>query len=90
MRSKWKYILAASLAFTFSIFSKENAVTFIAIIPAALYVFKRATIQEALKYTLPFLVIFVLFWFGVRSSILGDAASVSSTTPAKELMNNPF
>ena len=88
--SKWKYLSAAILAFTFSIFSKENAVTFIAIIPASLYVFKKASIQESIKYAIPFLIVFGLFWFGVRSSILGDAASVSSTAPAKELMNNPF
>ncbi len=87
---KWNYILGASLAFFMSIFSKENAITFIAIIPAALYVFKSASIKDSLKYTLPFLLIFGLFWFGIRSTVLGDAASVSSTAPAKELMNNPF
>lgn len=89
-----RYWIAGILAFIFAIFSKENAITFLAIIPAAIYFFtekKEGEDQVAtiLTYTAPFLVITLGFWFGIRGVILGEAAAVS-TAPAVELMNDPF
>lgn len=86
------YEVGAILAFIFAIFSKENAVTFLAIIPAALYFFTKKELPEILIKTVPYIVIVGIFWFGIRGPILGDAASVVSTNnaPATELMNDPF
>ncbi|MDC0230580.1 tetratricopeptide repeat protein [Aureispira] len=86
------YYLGAGLAFTFSIFSKENAVTFLAIIPAALYFFTNSSTKKIVLVTLPFLAIVAIFWFGIRAPILGEAASIAGgeNAPATELMNDPF
>lgn len=86
------YQIAAAIAFVFAIFSKENAVTFLAIIPAALYFFTKKDLPNIAIQTLPYLAIVLGFWFGVRAPILGDAGAVvgSGNAPATELMNDPF
>jgi len=87
------YEIGAVIAFIFAIFSKENAITFLAIIPAALYFFTKKELPEIVIKTIPYVIIVGVFWFGIRGQILGDAASVVSTTdngPATELMNDPF
>ena len=91
-KKKWMYMLGASVAFTMAIFSKENAVTFLAIIPAALYFFTDQKTKNIVFFTAPFVLITAIFWFGIRSSILGDAADVlgEASKPAVELMNDPF
>lgn len=85
------YLVGACLAYTIAIFSKESAVTFLAIIPAALYVFTERTLRYIALRSLPYLVIFVAF-FGIRSAILGNSGALISkdNAPTKELMNNPF
>ncbi len=86
------YYAGACLAFVFSIFSKENAVTFLVIIPAALYFFTETKIEKIVAVTLPFLIIVLGFWFGIRASVLGEASSIAGgeNAPATELMNDPF
>lgn len=65
--------------------SKENTVTFLAIIPLALYFFKGYNPLKALSSTLPFFIGVAIF-IGIRTYILGlDLGG----TPM-ELMNNPF
>ncbi len=87
---EYLYLLAAMLAFVFSIFSKENTVTFLAIIPAALFFFTPTKMNKIVAYTLPFLVIVLVFWFGIRANVLGEAAAVIGSETAVELMNDPF
>lgn len=86
------YEIGAVLAFIFAIFSKENAVTFLAIIPAALYFFTKKELPEILIKTLPYVLVVGIFWFGIRGQIVGNGGSVVSTenAPAIELMNDPF
>lgn len=86
------YHIGAVIAFIFAIFSKENAVTFLAIIPAALYFFTKQDIPKIAMQTVPYFIVVVVFWFGIRGPILGEAASVvgSDNAPAIELMNDPF
>lgn len=90
--NKVLYHAAAIGAFVFALFSKENAITFLAIIPAALYFFTKQDLPKIALQTAPYLVIVVAFWFGVRAPILGEAAAVvgSENAPATELMNDPF
>jgi len=86
-------LVGAMVAFVFSIFSKENAVTFLAIIPMAMYFFTPASIAQIAIYSAPFLVISLGFWFGVRAPVLGEAGAIGTSgdgAPAMELMNNPF
>jgi tetratricopeptide (TPR) repeat protein len=87
------YEVAAAIAFIFAVFSKENAITFLAIIPAALYFFTKKDLPEIAIKTIPYVVIAGIFWLGIRGPILGEGASVVSsntTSPISELMNDPF
>lgn len=68
-----------------ALLSKENAITFVAIIPLTLYFFNNTKINDLFKATLPYLGAAVLFMV-IRSSILG----LSLGSPGTELMNNPF
>jgi len=86
------YEIGAVFAFVFALFSKENALTFLAIIPAALYFFTKKGLPQIFTKTIPYLVLAAVFWFGIRAQILGDGASVITTknAPVAELMNDPF
>ena len=83
-------MLGASLMFIMGIFSKENAITFLAIIPVSVYLFspedKQLALRKAAIYTLPYLLITLIFWFGIRRPILGP----DTGPPPIELMNDPF
>jgi tetratricopeptide (TPR) repeat protein len=88
------YLAGAVLAFIMAIFSKESAITFLAIIPAALYFFTQKNNAYIAGVTSIFVLLALVFWFGIRGPILGDAGSVLAATtnnaPAAELMNDPF
>lgn len=79
-----KHLLGALCLFL-GLLSKENAITFVAIIPLSLYFFAQAKPGEYLKASLPYLAAALLFVL-IRSSILG----LSLGDPSGELMNNPF
>lgn len=80
-----KWLALGTFFFFVALFSKENALTFVAVVPIALYYFKNAKPTELLRYTLPLAGAVVVFLM-IRSTIvpleLGDAP--------RELMNNPF
>lgn len=99
-----RYLLFAAGAFTLGILSKENAVTFLAIIPCALYFFTKASMRKIAMRTAIFLVITGAF-LGIRSNVLELPKELkkerarlqkqfkkegSKALLPKELMNNPF
>jgi protein O-mannosyl-transferase len=66
-----KWPLALSLLFyLFGLFSKEEIITTLAIIPLMLYFFRGYKVGKILVYTLPFLLA-VIFYLSIRSNILG-------------------
>jgi len=81
-----KYILYACLAFLVAIFSKENTITFLGVVPLMLFVFTKASFGEAMRRTLPLLAPAMLFII-VRTMVIGFDVGGD---PPKELMNNPF
>lgn len=81
-----KNILLAMVCYTFALFSKESAVTFIAIIPLALWFFTDAKFNSIFKLVTPLLLPLVLF-LGVRSAVLDQS---NKGKVAEELMNDPF
>ncbi len=85
-RSKQIWIFVALVSFTFALFSKESAITFIAIIPLALFVFTNATAKTIFKLSVP-LLLPVLLFLGIRQAVLNptDAKEIP-----KELLNDPF
>jgi len=76
----------AALCFLVGIFSKENAITFLAIVPLTYWFFTNASIGQIFRYTAPFVLI-AIFFLMVRSNVLPD---VQIGTASNELMNNPY
>ncbi len=83
--ARFKWLALSGVAMFLGCMSKENTITFLAIIPLSLWFFKKATIGEALKATLPAFIGAVGFLM-IRTMILG----VDFGGAPNELMNNPF
>ncbi|MEM6964044.1 MAG: tetratricopeptide repeat protein [Bacteroidota bacterium] len=71
--------------FFLALMSKENAITFCAIVPMTYFVFTKADIGTIFKQTVPFLGMAVLFMV-IRTSVLGWSFGGACT----ELMNCPY
>jgi protein O-mannosyl-transferase len=81
---KTQFILIAGASFFLAVLSKENAYTFVAIIPLTIYFFRKISLSKIFHLTLPFIVISgISIW--IRYQITGFDFS-----PATDLMNNPF
>ena len=80
------YPALAGLTFFLALMSKENAATFLAVIPLGFYFFTKAPAKAILIQTGVLIVAFAVFW-GIRSSILSGALDAPLS---QELMNNPF
>lgn len=82
------YMAGAVISFFIALFSKESAIPFLVIIPAAIYFFQKEVDMPTIALrSAPFLVVVLVFWFGVRNPILKWAGK---QPPAPELMNDPF
>ncbi len=79
-------LLFSALVFFISLFSKENAITFVAVIPLTMYFFTQLNMGKIVaKYLVPFLIASVVFIL-IRTMVIGfDLGG----TP-QELMNNPY
>jgi tetratricopeptide (TPR) repeat protein len=81
------YILVVFVSFLFALFSKEVAITFLAIIPLSIYFFiDRENKFKQVIITLIPLVIASAIYFYVRGKVVGGM----SFAPSPELMNNSF
>ena len=67
--------------------AKENAITFLAVIPFTLYFFTKADSSQCVRYTLPAFVATVLFII-VRFKVVGTL--LGGDTKVVEIMNNSF
>lgn len=77
--------LGGAAAFFMALMSKENAITFLAIIPLTFYFFTKADWKQTLLHSLPAWGAALLFLL-IRGSVLGWKLG----DPPLELMNNPF
>ncbi|MBR3945529.1 MAG: glycosyltransferase family 39 protein [Bacteroidales bacterium] len=82
---KMYYLILSGLALLCGLFSKENAIVFLAIVPLTLYYFTNAKWKEIGKVMIPLAVASVAF-LAVRGMVLGW----EHTEQTKELMNDPF
>ena len=79
------YALLGAVVLFLGLLSKENTITFLAIIPFSLYFFRAKGILSSIGLTLPLVASAVLF-MAIRTAVLGfDLGGTPS-----ELMNNPF
>ncbi len=75
----------AAVVFFLACLSKENAATFVVVIPLALWFFRSASLGQSVRYSLPVWIAFAAF-FVIRGSILHWKFGAAPM----ELMNNPF
>ncbi|MFK8102703.1 MAG: hypothetical protein AB8G15_09265 [Saprospiraceae bacterium] len=81
------YLLLSCVLFFLALLSKENALTFLAIIPLSIYFFSTYSFAKIAKATLPLLGVAILYLI-VRTQVIGYLLN-----PGKEItniMNNPF
>ncbi|MEI6766435.1 MAG: tetratricopeptide repeat protein [Bacteroidota bacterium] len=83
---KWWLLALAIPVFCLAILSKENAITFLAIVPLALYFFRNVKIKELLVVVGAMLVA-MIFYAAIRIGAIG--LRVTDVTDS-ELLNNPF
>jgi tetratricopeptide (TPR) repeat protein len=81
------YLIGTTLVFFAALMSKENSITFLAIVPVALYFFTKEKLSKIGLATVPYFLVAVVFLL-IRSSVLGEGATIGAE--AQELMNNPF
>lgn len=82
-----KYIVFSCIAYFLALLTKENAITFLAILPLSMYFFSKSTASEYAKINLSLLAITVLFLllrYQVVGFFLGEKVEVT------ELLNDPF
>ncbi len=70
------------------LFSKENALTFIAVIPLTAWFFARVPVRYVLRATVPLLLLAALIFIWVRYRALGFM--LDHGRAIQDLMNNPF
>jgi len=83
---KIKYLLYSFLCYFFGILSKENVITFLAIVPITAYFFSKSTLTDKLKLMMPLLAGTFIYLL-IRYSVLGHLFSGDEIA---NLMNNPF
>ncbi|MCS6904246.1 MAG: glycosyltransferase family 39 protein [Bacteroidia bacterium] len=83
---QYRYLLISLVAFFLGLLSKENGLTFIAILPLTLYFFvPRLTLRQILNHFLPFLGVIVLYLI-LRISFTG----LNLQEDPNDVLNNPF
>jgi len=82
----FKYLVFSFISLLVGIFSKENAITFLAVIPLSLYFFTSARKKDYAMTLIPLLLASVIFIIA-RYNALGF---FMSNTIQTEILNNPF
>ena len=84
----WKWLLFSALAMAFGLFSKENAITFLAVVPLSIFFYTKKTKKKTdYLWTLLPLLIASLFFMLVRSKVLGGLVPHSVVD---NVLNDPF
>ena len=85
---KWYWLIISFLTFTFGIFSKENTITFLAVLPLSLFYYKNNNKSTADYFiTLIPIVLSSIFFIVVRYKVLGSMMPPDTTG---NILNNPY
>ena len=82
---KLSWAILAGIIFFLGLMSKENAITFLAVVPLSFFVFRKASLGQIAAQLSPFVLASAAF-LAIRTSILG----LDFGDTGMELMNNPF
>jgi len=85
-KGHWAFLLLSGFAFFLGLMSKETTLTFLAIIPAALYFFRKPNMKKMLLVLVSLIVPLILYLI-IRVEAIGYLLSSLEVT---DLMNNPF
>lgn len=85
--NKSYWLVASGLVFFLALLSKENALTFLAVIPATTYFFTKTPLRKNLTSLVPLLIASVVYLV-IRYQVIGYF--LSSGKEVTSLMNNPF
>ncbi len=85
--NKKTHLILSVFWFLLGLFSKENAITFVAVIPLGVYFFRDVPLANAVRTSWP-LIAGALFFIIVRTKVIGYV--LSSGVVITDLMNNPF
>lgn len=80
-----KHQILSAIALFLALLSKENAISFVAIIPMTIYFYRKSTFGQAIGKSL-YLLIPALLFLAIRFGVLGFDFGAAP----RELMNNPF
>ena len=80
-------LILSAITFFLALLSKENALTFIAVIPFSIYFFSNTSFKKIAMVTVPLLLVGVGF-IALRTGIIGYF--LDSGKEVTDLMNNPF
>ncbi|NOT36743.1 MAG: hypothetical protein HOP11_05145 [Saprospiraceae bacterium] len=86
-KNEKKYLIYGLLNYFLALMSKENAITFLAIIPLTLYFFKNLGFIESIRKTWMIWIPAILFLI-IRSKVIGFFLNNGGVVT--DLMNNPF
>lgn len=81
------YLIISGVAMFLGLMSKENAITFLAVIPLTMYFFTNAKSKEYLVALTPSLIAAILYMV-IRTNVIGYV--LSSGKVITDLMNDPF
>lgn len=84
---KWYFLILSFFAMLFGLFSKENAITFLAIVPLSIYFLNEKKRSNDYYITLIPLVVASFIFLFIRSKVLG-AFMAEEVNP--NILNNPF
>lgn len=79
-------LMFACLSFFVGLLSKENAITFVAVIPLTAYLVFNHSLIKSITISIPFLATAILFLI-LRTAVIGWDMGAA---PSMELMNNPY
>jgi len=86
-RKRIVWLAFASISFFLGLLAKENTITFLAIIPLTIYVFRKTSLKEVFSTTLLLLLVTIVYLI-MRYSIIGYL--IGNGTASDDIMNNPF
>jgi tetratricopeptide (TPR) repeat protein len=85
-QNKW-YLAASGIAMFLGLMSKENAITFLAVIPLTMYFFTKASTRDYLLALAPSVVAAFIYMI-IRTNVIGYV--LDSGKEITDLMNDPF
>lgn len=87
-KRKWWYLVLSLLAITFALFSKENAITYLAVVPLSLFFYQNENLKKSdyLATLIP-VALGSIFFIWVRSKALGGMMPADETN---NILNNPY